>query len=55
VSMAHCWGSSTGGLDEDTAEVGSCTNVLVDAGSDLDQIVGMARQSAIPVRVAPRS
>jgi anaerobic selenocysteine-containing dehydrogenase len=55
VSMAHCWGSSTGGLDEDTAAVGSCTNVLVDAGSDLDQIVGMARQSAIPVRVTPRS
>ena len=50
VSMTHCWGSEN--LDADPADDGSCTNRLVDSETDLSQIVGMARQSAIPVRVA---
>ena len=49
VSMTHCWGSEN--LDADPAEDGSCTNRLVDSETDLSQIVGMARQSAIPVDV----
>ena len=50
VSMAHCWGSTDEG-DEDVRQVGSSTNRLVDSRTDLSQLVGMARQSAIPVRV----
>jgi anaerobic selenocysteine-containing dehydrogenase len=51
ISMPHCWGSS--GTDDDPQITGACTNDLVDATTDLSQIVGMARQSAIPVDVRP--
>jgi len=51
VSMAHCWG----GVEPDDAprDVGASSNALVDAASDLSQFVGMARQSAIPIRLRP--
>lgn len=49
VSMPHCWGSVDGA--DDPLGAGACTNRLVDSESDLSAIVGMARQSAIPVEV----
>jgi anaerobic selenocysteine-containing dehydrogenase len=50
VSMAHAWGDPA--LDpKEVREIGSSTNRLVDDETDFDPISGMARQSAIPVRV----
>jgi anaerobic selenocysteine-containing dehydrogenase len=49
VSMTHCWGSADPAAD--VRVVGASTNRLVDNESDLSAIVGMARQSAIPVSV----
>jgi anaerobic selenocysteine-containing dehydrogenase len=50
VSMAHAWGDPA--VDpKEVREIGSSTNRLVDDATDFDPISGMARQSAIPVRV----
>jgi hypothetical protein len=50
VSMSHCWG----GIDPqaDPLVEGACTNELVDNTAPISQVVGMPRQSAIPVRIA---
>jgi anaerobic selenocysteine-containing dehydrogenase len=50
VSMAHAWGD---GPEQDARvrEIGSSTNRLVSNARDYDPITGMARQSAIPVRI----
>ena len=50
VSMAHAWGDPAADPKE-VREIGSSTNRLVDDETDFDPISGMARQSAIPVRV----
>ncbi len=52
VSMAHAWGDP-GARGKDVREIGSSTNALVSNEVDFDPISGMARQSAIPVNVAP--
>ncbi len=52
VSMAHAWGDPDVGGKE-VLEIGSSTNALVSNEHDFDPISGMARQSAIPVNVAP--
>jgi anaerobic selenocysteine-containing dehydrogenase len=51
VSMAHCWGvePETG----DVRSVGSQVNALVSNEDPASDEVGMARQSAIPVRIRP--
>jgi hypothetical protein len=48
--MSHCWG----GIDPqaDPLVEGACTNELVDNTAPISQVVGMPRQSAIPVRIA---
>jgi anaerobic selenocysteine-containing dehydrogenase len=51
VSIAHCWGSEDP-LD-DPKVVGSPTSLLIDNEAPIGDEVGMARQSAIPVRVRP--
>ncbi len=48
VSMPHCWGSPD--WDEPALD-GACVNLLVDDETGLTPIVGMARQSAVPVWV----
>jgi len=50
VSLAHCWGGPDGG---DVRSLGSNVNLLVDNASPISDEVGMARQSAIPVRIRP--
>jgi anaerobic selenocysteine-containing dehydrogenase len=52
ISMTHCWGSDDVTADVRTA--GACTNRLVDNVADASRIVGMARQSAIPVDIVLR-
>ena len=51
VSLAHCWGGGPDGGDVRLA--GSAVNVLVDNANPFSDEVGMARQSAIPVRIGP--
>ncbi len=51
VSMAHAWGDASSSR-KDVREHGASTNALVSNEVDFDPISGMARQSAIPVRVA---
>ncbi len=53
VAMAHCWGPVTPSDGDDVGEVGTSTSRLVDLSRDRSQVVGMARQSAIPIRVEP--
>lgn len=50
VSMAHAWGD---GPEDDARvrEIGSSTNRLVNNATHYDPITGMARQSAIPVKI----
>lgn len=50
VSLAHCWG---GAVDAEVRTAGSSVNLLVDNANPVSDEVGMARQSAIPVRVGP--
>jgi anaerobic selenocysteine-containing dehydrogenase len=50
VSMAHCWGSGPE-RDAEVRTLGSNTGRLVATDRDYDSITGMARQSAIPVRL----
>jgi anaerobic selenocysteine-containing dehydrogenase len=50
VSMAHCWGGVDDD-DDDLARLGTSTSRLVDAHDRPSQLVGMARQSAIPIRI----
>ena len=47
VSMPHGWGAAS--LDD--GSTGACVNLLVDDETGLSPIVGMARQSAVPVWV----
>ena len=49
ISIAHCWGD--GDENGDPRVVGSPTSRLVDNAVGVSAFVGMARQSAIPVRV----
>jgi anaerobic selenocysteine-containing dehydrogenase len=51
VSIAHCWGGEP--EDDDVRTVGSQVNDLVSNEDPISDEVGMARQSAIPVRVRP--
>jgi anaerobic selenocysteine-containing dehydrogenase len=50
VSMAHCWGAAPD-AEVDVRQAGSTTSRLVATDRDYDPITGMARQTAIPVRV----
>jgi len=50
ISMAHCWGSAPD-TEVDVREAGSTTARLVPTDRDYDPITGMARMTAIPVRV----
>jgi anaerobic selenocysteine-containing dehydrogenase len=50
VAMAHCWGSEQD--ESELGPLGANTNRLVDNSRGSSQIIGMAVQSAIPVRVA---
>ena len=50
ISMAHCWGSAPD-TKVDVREAGSPTSRLVPTDRDYDPITGMARMTAIPVRV----
>ena len=51
VSIAHCWGGEDGAGD--IRWVGSSVNELVSNEDPVSDEVGMARQSAIPVRIVP--
>ncbi len=51
VSIAHCWGDEDGAGD--IRWVGSSVNELVSNEDQVSDEVGMARQSAIPVRIVP--
>ena len=51
VSMAHCWGADN--ATADVHLVGSSTNALISNEEHVADEVGMARQSAVPVRVRP--
>jgi anaerobic selenocysteine-containing dehydrogenase len=51
VSIAHCWGGEEG--DEDVRTAGSQVNDLISNEGPISDEVGMARQSAIPVRIRP--
>jgi anaerobic selenocysteine-containing dehydrogenase len=51
VSIAHCWGAAAG--PDVGAAHGSCVNLLVDNQQPVSSEVGMARQSAVPVRIRP--
>ncbi len=50
ISMAHSWGDAPS-EDAKVREIGASTNRLVNNARDYDPITGMARQSAIPVKV----
>jgi anaerobic selenocysteine-containing dehydrogenase len=52
VSIAHCWGGEDPATDVLIA--GSPVNVLVSSDRDVSDEIGMARQSAIPVRIVSR-
>ncbi len=51
VSMAHCWGGP--GADDDGFDDGVNTNRLTFTDRYFDKLTGMARQTAIPVRLRP--
>jgi anaerobic selenocysteine-containing dehydrogenase len=51
VSIAHCWGGATEGGD--VRAVGSHVNALINNEDPISDEIGMARQSAIPVRILP--
>lgn len=50
VSMAHSWGDGPQ-YDHLVREIGSNTNRLISTDRDYDPITGMARQTAIPVKL----
>jgi anaerobic selenocysteine-containing dehydrogenase len=52
VSMAHAHGGAPE-RDGDVRQIGANTGRLVDTEKDFEPISGMARQSAIPVRILP--
>jgi anaerobic selenocysteine-containing dehydrogenase len=49
ISMAHSWGDLP--QYENAPQSGTCTNRLVADDADFEPLVGMCRQSAIPVNV----
>jgi anaerobic selenocysteine-containing dehydrogenase len=51
VSLAHCWGVEP--ESDDVRSVGSQVNALISNEDPISDEVGMARQSAIPVRIRP--
>jgi anaerobic selenocysteine-containing dehydrogenase len=51
VSLAHCWGAEP--ESGDVRSVGSQVNALISNEAPIADEVGMARQSAIPVRMLP--
>jgi len=52
VSMAHCWGAAPGGsTDKKVREIGANTNRLIDNLDHPEKYSGMARHSAIAVKV----
>ena len=51
VSIAHCWGGAN--EDDDVHAAGSEVNALISNEDPISDEVGMARQSAIPVRIVP--
>jgi len=52
VSMAHCWGTAPDGTGEDKVrEVGANTNRLIENLDHPEKYTGMARHSAIAVRL----
>jgi anaerobic selenocysteine-containing dehydrogenase len=51
VSIAHCWGTPADAA-EGSAD-GSCVNLLISNELPVASEVGMARQSAVPVRIRP--
>lgn len=52
VSMAHCWGAAPGGTTDDKVrEIGANTNRLIDNLDHPEKYSGMARHSAIAVRL----
>jgi anaerobic selenocysteine-containing dehydrogenase len=51
VSIAHCWGGAH--EDDDVHAAGSEVNALISNEDPISDEVGMARQSAIPVRIVP--
>lgn len=52
VAMAHAFGGDPR-IEADVRSVGSSTSRLISTEHDYDPIAGMARQSAIPVRLRP--
>jgi anaerobic selenocysteine-containing dehydrogenase len=50
ISMAHAWGGAPG-PDGEVRDIGANTGRLISTECHYDPITGMARQSAIPVRV----
>jgi len=53
VSMAHCWGAAPDGTGDDRVrEIGANTNRLIDNLRHPEKYTGMARHSAIPVKLA---
>jgi anaerobic selenocysteine-containing dehydrogenase len=51
ISMAHSWGDLPEHEGPDAPQRGACTNRLVADDADYEPLVGMCRQSAIPVNV----
>lgn len=51
ISMAHSWGDLPEYEGPDAMRRGACTNRLIADDSDYEPLVGMCRQSAIPVNV----
>jgi anaerobic selenocysteine-containing dehydrogenase len=52
VSMAHCWGAAPGGTTDDKVrEIGANTNRLIDNLDHPEKYSGMARHSAIAVKL----
>ncbi len=49
--MAHSWGDLTEYEGPDALRRGACTNRLIADDSDYEPLIGMCRQSAIPVNV----
>jgi anaerobic selenocysteine-containing dehydrogenase len=53
VSIAHCWGDAH--AEQGAAATGSEVNLLVSNDHDVSDEVGMARQSALPVRLVRKA
>jgi anaerobic selenocysteine-containing dehydrogenase len=51
ISMSHSWGDLPEYESQDAPQGGTCTNRLIADDSDFEPLVGMCRQSAIPVNV----